>query len=383
MRWSRFPTAFPFRFGRGSNLPTFTPASPTTTVIDDTQIVSIHTNTGTQLYQFLGNELIDLTWSRESRTPSRCEITIPPATDYHRIPDLIPWQHWISVWDNTGQQMYWTGPIQKIAANRETMTISGRDLTSLNTRTRCPISKRWDATEPADIAAELVTAMTRHHGLRNAAPTIRHDPQGDRFDYQAIADERMLDALMDELVNFGLHWTVVAGTPILGPQPSTPIAALNENDFVGGGISLVRDGRQYFNNVLLRSADSIAQARVPLGTIDLQTIVNIDSMFGVSNTDRAVKQYCRYVSTIRDTITIPDNAVLHPNAPVHISQLIPSTRMVVDAYGIQVLMQLTGVDVRCTPQAASVSIRLESVDDELPELVSLQQQNSISGLGGV
>lgn len=379
MRWSRFPTAFPFRFGRGSSLPNFRPASPTSTVIDDSQIVSLHTGTGVQLYQFLDNELIDLTWSRDLRNTSRCEITVPAVADYNRIPDLVPWQHWLSVWDNSGQELYWTGPIQRVAATRDSMTVTARDLTALFTRTRCPMTKRWDATEPADIAAELVDAMITHHGLRTATHT-RHDPLGDRFDFQAIADERMLDALIDELVSFGLYWTVAAGTPILGPLPRTPVAALTENDFVGGGIAVVRDGSQFYNDVLLRSADSLARTRVPLGALNMQTIVNIDSMFGVSNTDRAVKQYARYVSTLRDTISIPDNAVLHPNAPVHISQLIPSTRIVVDAYGVQVLMQLTGVDVRYTPQSASVAVRMESVDDELPELISLQQQNTIAGI---
>lgn len=381
MNWSRFPLRFPFTFGSGpkSVLPAFLPASPNSTVIDDNQIVSVHTHTGTQLYQFLANELIDLTWSRDLRTPSRCEINVPAALDYHRIPDLVPWQHWMSVWDSTGQALYWTGPIQKIAANRESMTIGGRDMSALAARTRSPVTKRWDATEPADIAEELINMMITHHGLRTA-PIVRHDPLGDRFDYKAVADERMLDALLDELVSFGLYWTVAAGTPILGPMPRQPVAALNEDHFVGGGISVVRDGRQFYNDVLLRSADSRAYSRVPLGRLNLQTIVNIDSMFGVSNTDRAAQQYARYVSTLRDTITIPDNATLHPNAPVHISQLIPSNRIVVDAYGMQVLTQLTGVDVRYTPQSASVAIRLETVNDDLPELLTLQERNSITGI---
>lgn len=380
MWWSRFPTQLPFRFGRGSNLPTFRPASPAATVIDDSQIVSIHTGAGVQLYQFLDNELIDLTWSRDLRNTSRCEITVPAVADYNRIPDLVPWQHWVSVWDNTGQQLYWTGPIQKVSANRESLAVSARDMSALLGRTRCPMTKRWDTADPADIAEEMFSAMVEHHGLA-VKPIVRLDPLGDRFDFAAVTDERMLDSLVDELVNFGLYWTVVAGTPILGPMPRTPAASLGEHDFVGGGITVVRDGSQFYNDVLLRSADSLAQARVPLGTLNLQGIVNIDSMFGVSNTDRAVKQYARYVSTVRDTVSLPDNSVLHPSAPVSIDQLIPSARLVIDAYGVLVLMQLTGIDVQYTSETSSVSVRLESVDDELPELVDLQDRDSMSGIG--
>ena len=382
MRGSRFPVTFPFAFGNGTlaSMPPFVAAGPSWKVIDDGQIVSLHTNTGVQLYQFLDNELIDLEWSRDLRGTSRCEITVPTTLDYHRIPDLVPWQHWLSVWDNSGQEMYWTGPVQKVSANRESMSVSARDISSLMTRTRCPLTKRWDTADPADVAGELLAAMMEHHSLP-AEPIIRHDPLGDKFDYKAVADEQMLDALIDELVNFGLYWTVVAGTPILGPLPRTATAALGENDFVGGGITVVRDGSQFANDVLLRSADSVSRARVPLGALNLQSIVNIDSMFGVSNTDRAVKQYARHISTIRDTVALPDNSVLHPGAPIHISQLIPSARIVVDAYGVLVLMQITGVDVRYTADAASVSLRLVSVDDELPELIDIQDRDSLSGLG--
>lgn len=381
MVWpSRFPTKFPFKFGYVSRRPTFLPAAPAAKVIGDTQIVSVHTNTGVQLYQFLGSELIDLTWSRDLRATSRCEVTVSSELDYNRLPDLVPWQHWVSVWDETGQTLYWTGPIQKVAATRESVVISARDVSSLLTRTRCPMTKRWDTTDPADVAGELWRAMAEHHGL-NIAPIVRYDPLGDKFDFKAVADEQLLDKLSDELVGFGLYWTVVSGTPVMGPMPRDPVAALGETDFVGGGITVVRDGSQFHNDVLLRSGDAVSRARVPLGTLNLQTIVNIDSMFGVSNTDRAVKQYARYVSTIRDTVILPSNSVLHPYAPVSIDQLVPSARLVVDAYGVLVLMQLTGVDVTYTSETSSVSIRMESVDDELPELVTIQEKDSMSGVG--
>lgn len=348
--------------------------------LPDHQIVSLHTVSGVQLYQFLGNELIDLSWSRDLRNVSRCEITVPTTLDYNRIPDLIPWQHWLSVWDNTGQELYWTGPIHKVESTRESITIKGRDVSSLFTRTRVPLSKRWENADPASIASELIDGMIEVHGL-NISPIVLTDPLADRFDYKATADEQMLDSVMDELVNFGLYWTVVAGTPILGPMPRTPVASLGETDFVGGGLTVVRDGSKFYNDVLLRGADSLSRARVPLGTLNLQTIVDVDSMFGVSNTDRATKQFARYVSTIRDTITLPDNSVLHPNAPIGVDQLIPSNRLVIDAYGVLVQMQLTGVDVEYTSRTSSVSVRMESVDDELPELVELQEKNSMSGLG--
>lgn len=367
------------------SMPPFLPASPSTgTVIPDTQIVSLHTVSGTQLYQFLGNDLISLTWSRETSTPSRCELEVSSSLDYNWLPDIVPWLHWISVWDETGQDLYWSGPIQKTTATRESLSISAKDMSALFSRTRCPLTKRWDVAWPVDVAAELLAPLIELHGLGvEVAKQPLHPLQYDeRYDFQCQADGTLVDAVFDDLVNLGLRWTVVSGTPVLGPLPRTAVASLTENDFVGGGLTVVRDGSDTYNDVVLRGADTLAAAAVPMGGLHLQTTVSIDDMFGVSNVDRAVKQYAAYTAQIRDTVTLPDNAVLHPYAPVHISQLIPSARFVVDAYGLLIKAELTGIDVTYSSTTSSVAVRLTSVDDDLPELVVLNNRGSISGIGG-
>lgn len=376
---SIFPIEFPFVF-RPNGWPTSPhPAPVLPRVISQQQLVSIHTaGTGTQLYQFLSNQLVDLTWTRESRTDSRCDLQIPSTLDYDRMPDLYPWLHWVAVWDDTGQNLYWSGPIQKIKGNRDGLSLSCRDVGALFSRTRCPISKRWDVTDPALIAAELLEAMVELHGV-GVKPVVLPDPFGDKFDYTAKGDETMLDKAFDELVQLGLHWTVVAGRPVLGPMPRPVVAALREDHFSGGGVTVIRDGANTYNDILLRGADALSRARVPMGGLNLQTIVNVDNAFGVSNVDRAVKQYARYVSKVRDSISMPDDAVLTPDAPISIDQLIPSARITVEAFGLLIPMELHGVDVRCTPAESTVSVRLTAVDDDLPELIDIQSKGSISG----
>lgn len=380
---STFPWTFPVVFGYeaagGARWPasSFTaPALPKT--ISATQVVSLHTARGTQLYQFVGRDLIDLSWSRESRQTSRAEITAAPTLDYGRLPDIVPWLHWCSVWDETGQELYWTGPIRRLSSSRQSMVLECRDMSALFSRTRCPMTKRWDVTDPALIAEEMVSAAIELHNL-NTRPVVRADPFGDKFDYSAAADEQMLDNVLDELVQLGLHWTVVAGVPFLGPMPRTTLAGLAETDFVGDGLTLIRDGSQTFNDVLLRGGDALARARTEMGGLNLQTIVNVDSMFGVSNVDRATKQYARHVSRIHDSVRLPDNAVLDPHAPVYLNQLIPSGRFTLDAYGLLLSMELSGIDVSCTSEGSSVSVRMDVVDDDLPELIKIQSQNAISG----
>ena len=354
-------------------------------ITPEKQVVSLHTFQGVQLYQFLGNSLIDLTWSRESDTVSRCELTVPSTLGIDdNLPDIVPWLHWVSVWDDTGQDLYWTGPVQKAQFSRQAMQLSARDVSTLTARTRCPMTKRWDIAWPADIASELYGRMVELHGL-DIDPIVMpvHPLQYDeRYSYQAKADDVMMDSMIDELVRLGLKWTVVSGVPILGRMSRQPIASLSENDFVGEGMTVVRDGQNFANDVLLRGGDSLSRSRIPTANLNMQSIVNIDNMFGVSNVDRAVKQHVKYTSRFHDAISIPDNAVLHPEAPLSIDQLIPTTRLVLDAYGLVFQAELTGIDVSCSSDSSTVSIRVTGVDDEPTELSVVTQRGSISGVKG-
>lgn len=346
--------------------------------ISERQIVSLHTYSGVQMYQFASGELIDLTWTREADEVSRATVNVPSRLEYDRMPDIYPWLHWVSVWDETGQDLYWAGPVQNVEGNRDGLSLTCRDPAALYTRTRCPVTKRWDVTDPVEIAGELWDYLVELHGL-NIAPMVRLNPYGEKVDYSLRADDQMLDAVFEDLVRIGLRWTVVAGMPILGPMPRVIIAALGEHDFVGKGITLKRDGSQTFNDVLLRGGDNLSRARVEMGGLNLQTSVTIDSMFGVSNVDRATKEYAKHVSRFHDTLSLPQSAVLHPDAPVDVRQLVPSSRYTLEAYGVLMQMELTGIDVSCTPEASTVSVRLAAVDDELPELITVKNQNSISG----
>ncbi|EHI13139.1 hypothetical protein KEK_08157 [Mycolicibacterium thermoresistibile ATCC 19527] len=341
-------------------------------IVSAEQIVAVRTIAGVQLYQFLASGYSHLKWTRALREVSICDLVVPPADGYVRIPDITPWLHWVDVWDDQGQQLYWSGPITRAEQGRDWLSLSARDVSALLARTRCPLTKRWDAADPADIAAELWAAVIEHHGL-NIRSLARRDPRGDRFGYDCVADETMADEVVGELVDLGLYWSVVAGIPLLGPAKREPVATLGEHDFIEGGLSVIRDGANTFNDVMLRTGDSVSRARLPMGGLNLQTIVNIDSMFGVSNADRAAHQAVRHTGTIRDAISVPEGATLHPDAPISIRELVPSVRINVEAFGLLSTMELEGVTVTCTQNETSVGVDLESVDDDLPELVEIME----------
>jgi hypothetical protein len=330
------------------------------------QMVSLHTAAGVQLFQFAPADVDELRWSRELCDVSRCEVSVPT----YLVEDITPWLHWISVWGEDGQSLLWTGPVQKATYRRDSTSIEARDIGALMSRTRVPLTKAWEATDPAFIARELWQNMIDLHRLRGK-PVVRRDPLADPFNYNTVADEQMLDTTMEDLVGLGLTWTVVAGTVLLGPAPRTSMASLGEDDFLDGNLALVRDGSRVFTDVVLRAADAKSRARVNNAGLNLQTIVDVDSLFGVSNADRATRQYLRYTSRMREAVILDGSAMLHPYAPLTIESLVPSARVTVSAFDVLSLMELQSMEVAMTAEGASITVGLESVDDDPPELVKI------------
>lgn len=343
-------------------------------VVTPRQIVSVHTHKGVQLHQFNPEQQLSLSWGRELRETSQCQLTVPTPFAANQLPNIHAWVHWVTVWEDNAREVLWRGPVQSLEADRETLSISARDVSALvHQRQRTPLTKRWDAADPAAVADELWRLALENKGV-NVEPVVRPDPLGDRFDYNAELDAVMMEQNITDLVQRGLRWTVVAGVPILGPLPLKPVTALGEQHFIGGGLKLLRDGANTFNNVVLRGADTISRAREHIPGQDLQTIVTVDDMFGVSNADKAVRQYVREHGRVRDALVVPPDAELHPDAPVTIKQLMPSARFTVEGYGLLSVMELQSVKVSVTPEGARVAVNLEGVNDDLPELSKIAAQ---------
>ncbi|WIC90008.1 minor tail protein [Gordonia phage Sisko] len=333
-------------------------------IVSDNQAVSLHDLRGVQLAQFGPSEQAALKWTRSLREVSTCELSV---AEPDLLAEVYPWAHWLTVWDmDDAAEPLWSGPILKATASRTALDISARDIGALMSRTRTPMTKRWDSADPSVIATELWRAMIAHHNV-NTTPVSRVDPEGDPFDFQVTADESTLDAVMSDLVGLGLRWSVVAGVPVLGPMPTTPLSSLGEHDLLGDGITVVRDGTATANDVMLRGADTVARSRVELAGLGLQSIVNADSMFGISNVERALRQYTRHTAQIRDSLTLPGGVELHPDAPVSIGELVPSARFVIDARGIRALMELDSVEVTRGGGSLSVTASFTTVND-VPEL---------------
>lgn len=354
-------------------------------LVDQEQWVAIHTRSGVLAHQFSPSQYGKLSWSREQRQVTKCTMHAPLGPNVDRLPDLVPWVHQLSVF-NSRQELYWTGPLQKVTGTRRDLTLTAADPSALMARTRNPLTKRWDATDPAVPAGELWNGLITHHGL-NIEPVIRFDPLGDRFDFRVVGDEQMVDQTIAQLVDVGLRWTVIAGTPLLGPVGVDPIAALSEDDFINADIELSRDGTDSYNDILVKGADNIARARLPMHGENLQQIIQIGSMFGVGNVQRATEAYVRYYGSIRETLTLPADAALHPDAPVTMDQLVPSARFTMEAFDIIRTWELTSMSCDVDNAGAFVSVAMESIPlvplevSELTEAASKQGNTTPTNQG--
>jgi hypothetical protein len=343
-------------------------------VVTDDLIVSLHTHRGAQLYQFRPDQYTDCTWTRRQRDASSCDLTVPPDIDVDRLPDIVAWHHWLSVWDGERDTLLWTGPILEAKSNRRGLAIAAKDHGAYLGKTRNPITKRWDAADPSTVAGQLWAGMIAAQGLKTRA-IVRPDPEGERFDFEVLQDDQTLDKTIGDLVNLGLRWTVVSGTPIIGPLALDAVETLDEDDFQGDGVTFVRDGRAIVNNVLVRGPDNLGRAGNDYYGQNLQGIANLDDMFGVSNVQRAADRYVQDSGAVKTRLELGAGTVLAPDAPVSIDQLMPGTRLVIEASGIRQLMELTSVEVNRAAGGATVKVTMEQVTPKI-ELIDVQGQGA-------
>lgn len=321
--------------------------------------VSVHTADGRMVGDFPCTIVSAFNWSREDTEVSGCNIDVMTEGAPELVEELRQWVHWITVWHDDAA--VWTGPIQTIRITRALTSISARDPSTFMWRTRVPITRTFTDTAPARIADTLWQSMFQLHGIR-ATPLVLPGVADDTFTVSAMADSRMLHQFMDELVKVGLHWTVIAGRPVLGVFPRDPIVELYECDFLVE-LERRRDGTQTFNDVRVQGQNWAQNAVVDLAGLRLQTIVSLDDMFGASNIQRATQQYARESATLRDELVVPPNASLHPQAPVTLDDLVPGKVFTVHTDTISQLMRLDAVTVSGSPETFDVQVTLVALEN--------------------
>lgn len=342
-------------------------------IIEPGSIVSIDSVNGVRMAQFQASQQETLQWGRTLRDVSKAVLTAGPMLVGGKLPTIYPWVHWMSVWSADATSLYWTGPIQKLVANRFGTEIDASDPAVYLAKTRVPETKSWDGVDACIPMTELWGMLCDLHGL-NMYPVMRRDPWADLYNIDVTEDSQTLDQTIKTFESYGLRWTVVAGTPLVGPMPLQPMSdTLGEQHFIGDGLQLVRDGTNTANDVLMLGPDELARASVDLGAgLNLQALVTVNNMFGVSNVTSATSQYVRQTGMIKTDIDVPSDALFHPDAPVTVEQLVPSARFAVDAYGVRLRMELESIQVTMSAGGVQISPTFMEVPN-WTELGELQQ----------
>ena len=107
-----------------------------------------------------------------------------------------------------------------------------------------------------------------------------------------------------------------------------------------------------------------------MGGLNLQSIVTVDKLSSVGNAERAAYEQAKHFAQIHDSVTVPQGSELHPDAPVMLDDLIPSTRFTVNAYGLRTLVELENMNCTVGSEGSKTTVSMESVV-QLPELSTI------------
>jgi hypothetical protein len=317
--------------------------------------IGVRTVDGRPIGTIACDETTDILWSRDRSQVSRSEI----QTQDINAGDLVPWLHWIDLYED-GEKV-WSGPIHEVSTELATgaTRIDARDVAGYQWYTRVPTTRSWQRLDLAPIAADLWQAMLDLHGI-DAAPMSLPALSEERFDFSTTTDSKMLHQVMDELVQRGLEWTVVAGRPILGTPPDIPVAELDECDFMVG-LRRVRSGKRAANDVRVQGQNWAHTERIEMAGLHLQAMWSLDNMRGASNVTAAARQYLRDTGALRDMLEVPSGASLHPEAPISTADLVPGNVFTVHTAELSTRMRVKTVEVAWSAGARDVRVTLDAI----------------------
>lgn len=327
-----------------------------------TQSFSIETHDGISLGAV---ECPDsFTWSREMNEVSVLTLTGP----HQKITEqLEPWFYWVSCWD--GQSLQWRGPIIDVQFDDAAMSIIAKDVGVFMWYTRTVTTRAWANQDIATIAADMWQDMLDLQNVNAIPMVLPHLAGQGRYSTSVKADVRKLNQEMSDLVKLGLRWTVVRGRPILGWQPTGIVAELG-NCHLSGGAKIQRNGSMTSNDVRVQGQNYSHTERVEMGGLHLQSLVQVDDVFGVSNIVNAAREQAVKRAQIKNSLVIPAGATLTGDAPVELNTLVPGVRLAVTALGMRSTFELQKMSVAGSSAGTSVSLTLNTVNDttELEDL---------------
>ncbi|MFC4328381.1 poly-gamma-glutamate hydrolase family protein [Streptomyces andamanensis] len=355
--------------------------------------------------------LTEASWGRTINDISEASVTVlkgdVSGECCEALSEAEPWVHELTLYRDG--ELVWQGPIDKITARRDSVTIHAVDVFSWfdrlvnvykvaykgatadsNGRKAMPIVQIAANHIRLNLMDTRLNAIQDYPGILNYLvmqnySLVKVTVEKDGSSNNAIWAAQMGDILR-EWTKRGLRWTTVGRALVLSSKPqgqrSTPTtqARLTDEDFIGD-VEIIKDGTQAATYAFVTTQDgqdvskgkTVGKGRTGTAYGRLDRLVELDDedtsdadMLAAAN-DALTGRY-----PVPVTISVPDGAALAPTAPVNIGQLVPGYQfdVLASSFCQRVLQSfmLTDVDVSWQDGQEKVGVTFIPADQADEEL---------------
>ena len=306
----------------------------------------------------------DIRWRRELLETTKATCVVSPYSD-GLDSVLEPWLFAMVVLRDAIP--VWMGPVYTYSTARgRRMEITAVDVSTYFLRRTIHTRLQFTTTDLSTIAVAVIRAAMEPDDAWGVIPGMVVAETGRYASLTVNPDERTGGQVLEELVDAGLEWSVVAGRVVVGPVDSTLIT-LTDSD-LGDGFQVVTDGSETVTGVTVRGKGVQATAidsTSPVGI--LEQIVEVDAYTTEleCRRDAAARVKANRIPARR--VEPAGDARLLPTAPVVVEHLIPGAVVPVASEDppVTTTVRLRVVDGASASAGDSVSIGLTEVPPAL------------------
>ncbi|MDO5730772.1 hypothetical protein [Corynebacterium sphenisci] len=298
------------------------------------------------VWQSAGPGLVAVEWAREAMETTKATVTAVVPRDVVEM--LEPWAQTLTIF--RGGRIVWHGVLVTMTATAARVTLSAADGSVFFSRRRVPLARLWqqhDATQVMRTMVEDACGPLDATGMVSAITT-----RESRIWVTAswTPAECMLDDVVDDLVEQGLVWSVVAGRLLIGPVAAQHTTALLSDRDIDGQMQVVKDGAAAVTDAHVVGKGVWGQwmdEDSPLGL--LQVIEKADGAVREEECRQMARRLVQDGAVTPRRLVMPSSARLLPTAPVRLEELLPGAR-------VPVASSQTGVTVAATMAVKSVKV---------------------------
>lgn len=299
----------------------------------------LHTRGGAHAVADLA-PLVSVEWQRRLNEQSVGSVVLAKDAVGARccaaLAECSPWAHELSIY--RGQQLVWQGPVQRPVETRTAFTIEAPDVTGWFDRRAVAQSYTYTNLDAVKIARRLLgdAFATNDPGIR---AWFTFTDGTNASEQESIAKVDIVGEQFSDLVSQGMDYTTVGRRVIMCPPgwqaTSTPRAVTTLTDeHLGGGVTVSTEGsamatRVYNHSSAFEPGDAIGSAGGPDAFYGLVEVVEELNQATISQTNMnaIAKTSLRRGYPAPVVVRVDDDASLHPQAPVSVTDLVCGVRI--------------------------------------------------------